>query len=176
MRVQYLKHPDTPHWVHDPMVILGEDEWGLWLGATPDTWFTKGTEGDPHTDPPTHFSARRPTVQLIAPRSWWTLIRNDGGRYPWYIDIIVPPAIDNETVTMVDLDLDVIRDVEGRVFVDDEDEFDLHRRVLDYPERWVDQARVAAARLVLALEAGQEPFGAVADTWLERLASSHGWA
>ena len=45
-----------------------------------------------------------------------------------------------------DLDLDVIRTGDGTVFVDDEDEFAEHRVSLAYPERWVDQARVTAAR------------------------------
>ena len=45
--------------------------------------------GDPDADPPTSFGARRPTIQLLVPNAWWTLIRNDGGRYPWYIDVIV---------------------------------------------------------------------------------------
>ncbi len=169
MRIQYLKHPDTPHWSHDPMIVLGEDEWGLWLGATPDTWFHKGLDGDPGADPPTSFGARRPTLQLLVPNAWWTLVRNDGGRYPWYVDVVVPPAIDGDVATMVDLDLDVIRTADGTVFVDDEDEFDHHRDLLGYPERWVDQARVTAARLVLDLERLAEPFDRVADAWLETL-------
>lgn len=158
VRVQYLKHPDTLHWTHDPMVVLGEDAWGLWLAATPDTWFRN------HVDK--EFAARGPAVQLIVPNAWWTLIRNDGGTYPWYVDIVVPAVVEDGVVTMVDLDLDVVEGADGLAFVDDKDEFEEHRVTLDYPDRWVDQARVTAARILLDLEARRGPFGAVADGWL----------
>lgn len=173
MRIQYLKHPDTPHWRHEPMVVLGEDQWGTWLGATPATWFEKGTDGDPDADPPTSFVARRATVQLINPTNWWTLIRNDGGRAPWYVDIVTPPSIEDDVVTMVDLDLDVIRRVDGETLIDDEDEFDIHRLSLGYSDRWVDMARATAAQVFLAVEQLDEPFGSTADDWLDQLREEH---
>ncbi len=158
MRVQYLKHPDTPHWSHDPMVRLGEDDWGIWLGATPETWY--------RNDPDKAFAAPRPMVQLIVPGAWWTYLHNDRGTHPWYVDIVTPPTIEDTTITMVDLDLDVIRNADGTVYVDDEDEFAEHRVTLGYPERWIDQARVTAARIALRLEGPGEPFGSVTEHWL----------
>jgi uncharacterized protein len=158
------------------MVVLGEDEWGLWLGATPATWFTKPDHDHPGGVPSHHFAADRPTVQLITRSAWWTLVHNERSRFPWYVDIVTPAEVDGDVVQMVDLDLDVLRDAEGRVALDDEDEFELHRRTLGYPERWIDQARATAARIHLAMEAHQEPFGRVADTWLATLAAREEWS
>jgi protein associated with RNAse G/E len=43
------------------------------------------------------------------------------------------PIFGTETITAVDLDLDVIRRHDGTVFVDDEDEFTEHRELYGYP-------------------------------------------
>lgn len=174
MRIEYRKHPDTPHWSHDPMVVLGEDTWGVWLGTTPETRFTKP---DPGRDVPLRqFHATHPTVQLVSPTAWWTLIRNDGARNPWYVDIITPPAFDSGIISMIDLDLDVLRDTDGVVTIDDEDEFEHHRISLQYPVRWVDMARTTAARIATMMDAHEEPFGTVADGWLRHLGESPHWA
>ena len=67
---------------------------------------------------------------------------------------------------MVDIDLDVVRWSDGRVEVLDEDEFEEHRQLFEYPPRLVATARATTARLALALEAGHEPFGDVACGWM----------
>ena len=76
-------------------------------------------------------------------------------------------------MTMVDLDLDVIRRESGETLIDDEDEFEVNRLSLGYSERWVDLARTTAARVLLAVDRLDEPFGRTADEWLEQLRSEH---
>lgn len=158
--VRYRKYPDRAHWRHD-LHFLGEDAFGEWLGGPVGTVVQRGDE-----DP---IALRHPMVQLIPAGSWWSLIVNDGGRYPIYVDVTTPArwSDDRSVVEMIDLDLDVVRTRDGTVALLDEDEFLEHRRTLDYPEAMVARARTTAAELVLALEAATEPFGTAAEPWLD---------
>ncbi len=170
MRIQYLKHPGTPHWRHDPMLPLGEDEHGLWLGANEKTWLKKGEVPIPVTLHERGFFCTAPFVQLIVPGGWWSLIFNGDDRdLTHYIDVVTPAVITEGVVTMVDLDLDVIRNQDGEVLLDDEDEFLLHKDRLDYPPLWVDKARATAAELAVALERLDEPFATVCRAWRDLL-------
>src|SRR5699024_1558182 len=70
----------------------------------------------------------------------------------------------------IDLDLDVIRRLDGEVLVDDEDEFEAHRRSYKYPAKVVLAAEESCTAVLAALRAGREPFGAVGEAWLRRAA------
>jgi protein associated with RNAse G/E len=71
---------------------------------------------------------------------------------------------------MIDLDLDVVRlRRDGRVFVDDEDEFAEHQVRYGYPPEVVNKAEQAAASLLAAVSAGLEPFGTAAERWLDKV-------
>jgi protein associated with RNAse G/E len=69
---------------------------------------------------------------------------------------------------MVDLDLDVVKRRDGRVHIDDEDEFAEHQVAMGYPPHVAATARADCARVFLAMEAGDEPFGSVGQMWLQR--------
>ena len=91
-----------------------------------------------------------------------------------YIDIAAPPVWSGRTVKVVDLDLDVIVWNDGReVELVDEDEFELHRVQLGYPDDVVVGARASAERVLREATAGEPPFDAdTAGRWfraLERL-------
>ena len=57
-----------------------------------------------------------------------------------------------------DLDLDVIRGVGGRVWVDDEDEFAAHRRDWGYPEEMSSSALESCQWVLGMVEGGAVPF------------------
>lgn len=160
--VQYFKYPDHLHWRHD-VHYLGEDEYGIWLGAPAGSIVQRGTE--PAQAWPTAF------VQLIPHRGWFTLIGNPAeARYAIYVDVVTQPQwVGGDRVEMVDLDLDVVRDRAGTVSLLDEDEFLAHQKTLAYPDWIVQQARVTAAELVLAAETMTEPFGEIPQRWLDEL-------
>ena len=67
---------------------------------------------------------------------------------------------------MVDLDLDVVLLVNGKLLIDDEDEFEEHRQSLGYPPEIVTLAQSTTAAVFDAVAAGDEPFGSVGHTWL----------
>jgi uncharacterized protein len=108
----------------------------------------------------------------VPPRRWWTALFNEpGGRdVDVYVDVTtVARWPSGDCVEMIDLDLDVVRRADGTVYVDDEDEFEEHRRSLGYPPRLVDGARAAAARLVLEVEDRRPPFDDAALPWLAQV-------
>jgi hypothetical protein len=161
IKVEFRKHPDTLHWNYEAE-MLGEDEFGTWVGVPAGTVLRKGTD--------VTKAMEGSFVQSIAPGRWWTMVRNVGHRASHYVDIITPAVWERpDFVTMVDLDLDVVRFNDGTVIVEDEDEFLEHQVTLGYEDYWIDKARATAAKVHLAVEAGEEPFGRVADEWLELL-------
>ncbi len=76
-----------------------------------------------------------PAVQLVPAGQWWTAVFNDPpASAEIYCDIATPPQWTHPgEVTMVDLDLDVIRRRDGQVLLDDEDEFAEHQVRYGYP-------------------------------------------
>ena len=140
---------DLPHWQF-PTRYIGSDEHGTWLGVRAGDSARKGDE------PPVTF--RSDSVFLVPDDSWWTSIWNSAGDVAGYVDITMPAVWAAGAVTMVDLDLDVAMWRDGRVEVLDEDEFEEHRSLLGYPPHVAAGARAATAEVVLAIEAGREPF------------------
>ena len=57
--VQFFKYPDRLHWRHETH-RLGEDEHGVWLGASTGAIVQRGAEAP--------MGLNGPTVQLIPPR------------------------------------------------------------------------------------------------------------
>jgi len=160
--VQYYKYWGQAHWRHQ-MVMLGEDQHGVWLGAPVGALIQKGNEPA--------VAWERPFVQLIPTDEWWSLLYNaDGGRMRVYVDIITPALWSApDRVEMTDLDLDVVRFVDGTVEVLDQDEFAMHQTEFAYPKKLIDGALATSAEVRNALEARTEPFGDVGAVWLERL-------
>jgi len=160
VHIRFTKWDGTAHWAFD-MEHVGDDEYGTWLAASPGTELRRG-EGR-------RIITGGGFVKLITPGGWWTAIWNEPGHrsIDVYVDIITPAVRDGDTVRMVDLDLDVIRHRDGTVTVADEDEFDEHRILFGYPEHVVAKARAVTARVAIAVERRDEPFGAVGERWLE---------
>ena len=159
VRIDFRKWDGSRHWQF-AMNRLGEDEHGLWL------WSPAGSDMQ-RGDEPIRKSGSV-NLKLIPDGKWWTAIWSWQGKVDLYVDIITPPSWNGETVTMVDIDLDVVRWPNGRVELVDEDEFEQHRTKFDYPPRLVDTARSTAAKMAIALEMRHEPFGAVSAKWMEQ--------
>ena len=87
------------------------------------------------------------------------------------MDVTTRPVLDGDTVTAVDLDLDVVRWADGRVEVLDEDEFAEHQVQLAYPAELISQARATCDWLVEAVSSRAEPFGQAGTAWLARAGS-----
>ena len=111
VRVVARKWPDRAHWEHDAL-RLGEDDHGVWLGAPPGTYLSR---------PGAAFHSDQAHVTLV-PRDGAFVAtfygRGGSAHCDVYVDITTVPVWDGDTVTAVDLDLDVVRGWTGRVWVD----------------------------------------------------------
>ncbi|QAY72292.1 DUF402 domain-containing protein [Agromyces protaetiae] len=153
VRVRYRKWDGTRHWHYDG-VRLGRDEHGEWVG------FPAGTHYD---RPGWQFDSEWETVSLF-PDAGWTPAFNLG--HPRgtrvYVDLTTTPEwtadATGTTVSMIDLDLDVIERGDGSVYLDDEDEFAEHRAKFGYPDVVVERTEAHAAALLRAVERREPPF------------------
>jgi uncharacterized protein len=162
VRVVYRKYDGSLHW-HQTMQWLGEDEHGIWTGAVPPVVARRGYEEPVVTD--------YPQVMLFPRGTWWTASFNAApARTQVYCDISTPPQwLDRREVTMIDLDLDVIRRRDGDVAIVDEDEFAEHQVKYGYPADVIAESQRAAAWLHGALSDNAEPFATVYQSYLALL-------
>ena len=169
VRVRMTKWGDRPHWEFDA-VHLGEDEHGTWLGFPRGTYMTR--PGADYTSPTDQLGLVPPVSAPDSERGWLATFHGPGGPLSVYVDVVAPPTWSGATVTACDLDLDVVRELDGRVWVDDEDEFAEHQAIYGYPPEVVTGARASADRLVTLLDAGHPPYDdATKLPWLELLAA-----
>jgi len=171
MIVQWRKWDGSPHWRHE-CVYLGADDWGDWVGQ-PQGWLA--------SRPAASFRAAGPNVLLIPPAE----PGSDGALYApsvnrdhpvrVYIDLgwDISWSEDPLLVTGIDMDLDVVRAVDGRgTWVDDRDEWEDHRVQYGYPPEVVAQLEALALDLESRVLDQLPPFDdAVPDQWLDRLAA-----
>lgn len=144
--------------------LLGEDSFGTWI-ATP--------AGSRVTF---HYGGKRPrltradAVRLLPVGGWWmALFLAEPDDRDLYCDIATPARWTGPgEITVVDLDIDLVRYRDGRVAVEDEDEFARHRVTFGYPGDVVAAALAATDALRTALTANTEPFAGHYRTWLNR--------
>lgn len=160
VRIVYRKYDGSLHW-HMDGFRLGEDEHGVWVGCP------AGTVGRRGLEPPITWD----TAYVVCfPRaSWWTALFNaPPRRTELYCDISSVPEWHDHEVTMIDLDLDVLRRRDGSVEVVDEDEFAEHQVRYGYSRSVIEQARLSCDRLAEAAGDGTEPFASAFRPWLAR--------
>jgi hypothetical protein len=168
VRVVMSKWGDRPHWEF-AAVYLGRDAHGDWCGVPAGTVFTR-----PGVEWPAPVDQVMCLPTTDTPERWWmATFHADGGPVAVYVDMTTPPAWEGSTLRAVDLDLDVVRGVTGRVWVDDEDEFAEHRVAFGYPDDVVAQAVASSDRVRSAVAARTAPFdGPTHHAWLDRFAAS----
>jgi len=166
VRVVFTKWAGRRHWEFDA-IRLGEDEHGVWLGVPVGCVFSS---------PMGEFACDRANAMLIPAGRPWTAqfwsrsLPENPAEIVVYVDITTPPSWEGGEVTMIDLDLDVVRRADGTVFVDDEDEFADNAKRFAYPAATVALAEGACADALTAVRSGVEPFGEVGIAWLARAA------
>ncbi len=161
VRIIYRKYGGSLHWHHHARV-LGEDEHGVWVGCPSGMIAQRGHE------PPTVFEFA--SVILFPRDAWWTAAFNaPPHKAEIYCDITTVPVRGDDRITMVDLDLDVLRMRDGRLILDDEDEFAEHQVRYAYPGEIIRQAERSAAWLMEAVGSRTGPFGGAHDRWLSQV-------
>ena len=140
VQVNYRKYDGTLHW-NLRMRRLGDDEHGTWLGLPADSVMRKGHDREVPL-PEAHV--------ILFPRGrWWTAVFNAAPRKTEiYCDITTPPEWPSDAeVTMVDLDLDVLRKRGATLpILVDEDEFAEHQVHYGYPDEVIRSLRSPTER------------------------------
>ncbi|HJU52286.1 MAG TPA: DUF402 domain-containing protein [Acidimicrobiia bacterium] len=159
VQVDMRKWPDRKHWQFTGL-RLGEDAYGTWL-FTPE-----GSVAQRGSEPP--ISLATGFVGLVPPNAWWMAeFYWNHPSYEVYVNISTPVDRDGDRMTSIDLDLDIIRRLDGTVEILDEDEFLEHSIRYAYPPELIGSARRAAERAAEALFDGDEPYGWAMREWLE---------
>jgi protein associated with RNAse G/E len=146
---------------------LGTDEFGTWIG-TPRRTVVRYSYGWRRFE-----WTREDSVRLIPHDGWWmAMFLAEPSRKDVYCDITTPAEHTGSRITVVDLDIDLIRyRADRRVVIDDEDEFEEHRHRFGYPADVVAAATAAADVLHEALTMAREPFGTHHRAWMTRLSA-----
>jgi hypothetical protein len=153
------KWPDRKHWQFTGL-RLGGDACGTWL-VTP-----AGSVAQRGSEPPTSLGTG--FVGLVPPNAWWVAeFYWDHPSYEVYVNISTPVDWDGNRLTSIDLDLDVVRRLDGTVEILDDDEFLAHSIRYEYPPALIGSARRAAERAREALVRRHEPFGRAMTKWLD---------
>jgi uncharacterized protein len=153
------KWGERPHWAMDA-VHLGADEHGDWIG------FPRGTR---MARPGVELVTENHQVGLVPAAGWLATFHGPGGVVRTYVDMTTVPRWDGHVVRAVDLDLDVIEELDGTVFVDDEDEFEEHQRLYGYPDDVVALALATKDTVLAGVRARTAPFDGSAAPWLALL-------
>lgn len=147
IRILSTKYDGSPH--YDYWGRLIDQHEGVIRVVTDEGTHMRGYRGE--------GAFRTTMTQLFFTDRWYNVFHNyqPVGRLGmhWYANIGTPARIEGDTLRWVDLDLDLM-DTEVRgLFVDDEDEFALHRERMGYPPDIVESAEAALEEL-LALSRG----------------------
>lgn len=162
VQFRWRKWDGSPHWVND-CVYLGSDRWGDWLGQ-PAGWA--------NVRPGLSFPADVANVTLLPPSGDHAVtVHALPHRVRVYIDIAWDIRWEAGAPTGIDMDLDVVKALDGRgLYIDDRDEWDEHRVRYGYPLDIVDKLEALAVDLERRVGAGDPPYDdATADKWLARL-------
>ncbi len=161
IRVELTKWVDGPHWEFDGL-FLGSDQHGDWIGFPAGTLMARpGME----VRPPNHQVGLVPSG-ADPDRAWLATFHGPGGNVRTYVDMTSVPRWDGSVVRAVDLDLDVIEELDGTVFVDDEDEFAEHQVLFGYPPEVIALAEATRDAVLAAVTAREAPFDGSATPWL----------
>lgn len=162
VRIEMQKWGGRAHWSFEA-VWLGTDRHGTWLGVP---------QGTPMERPGMAVTARAAQALLVPDgQGWLATFHAPGGQVQVYVDMATPAIWHGSVVRAVDLDLDVIRQLDDSVFIDDEDEFAEHRVSLGYPPEIVSLAEAACADVAGMMRTWEPPFDKESSaTWLAALA------
>ncbi len=146
------------------MVYLGSDEYGRWL-AIP-TGIDARLPGSPSVNRAAH-------VMLVPDdRCFLAHFNAAPSQNAIYADVTTAPEFGHDgngwVVAAADMDLDVVRRRDGRIWIEDEDEFAEHTVSYGYPADVVATTRATADALLTAVREECEPFGTTWRRWIDR--------
>lgn len=159
--IERHKWPDVPHYEYDA-THLGDDEHGSWYFAPPGNEIRRAGQ--------VLFLSEHLSLYLVPEDRPWMVWYGDNPAFDFdvYVDVGTVPVRLPGRITMVDLDLVVVRRSSGAVDVLDEDELVSNAAKYGYPPELSLHAEGVAADVVSLIEAGVEPFATASEAWRRR--------
>jgi protein associated with RNAse G/E len=153
--VRATNYDGSDHWVH-PATLLHADN-SLLITQTHAGLDIRRERGS--------FTSPYNTRAHYWPDHWFNVIRLElpgQGLWGYYCNIATPLQFDGQTVSYIDLQLDVLARVdeagELSFWVADEDEFQAARKLYAYPDDLVERCYRAVDEVIAMIEARQFPF------------------
>ncbi len=159
---QWRKYDDSPHWVHQTF-FLGTDEFGYWFGQRSKSYsFRPGLSYTTETDTVMMVSLDGDHVAKFFPDG-----RDD--KLLVYVDLAhdVKWNPESNTVTGIDMDLDVIKTSDRGVWVEDIDEFHDHKVFYNYAEDVIKHVWAKSVTIESELNSQVKAFDGRANNWLK---------
>ena len=158
--IRKVKRPEGM--IRWPAYVAGNDDHGLWL-YSPKGTICRGQSGSGTAEVEVGQGNREagvPVMHLMPVSGWWTACWRRVPDSRISVDVCTPPQLIDGEWTYIDLELDPWA-YDGRVEIDDEDEFDdACEAGLISPDEAL-EARAAATEVVRAMRGHFEPFGSL---------------
>lgn len=161
VRLAMTKWSDRPHWTMSGR-YLGTDAAGDWVAFPAGTAMSR--PGRAITSPNDQVALVPSAGHALGP-AWLATFHAPGGEVWTYVDMTSIPLWDGTTIRAIDLDLDVVEALDHTVYVDDEDEFAVHRQKYAYPAETVALAQTTRDAVHEALRRRRPPFDGSAAPW-----------
>src|ERR1043165_1335968 len=101
------------------------------------------------------------TVEYYWLYRWYNVfcfLKDDGSTRLWYCNINTPPRFEHDTLSYIDLDIDVLVQPDFSFQVLDEHEFETNAEMYGYSDKEKTQAHSAVRELAVMIEERQFPF------------------
>ena len=101
------------------------------------------------------------TVEYYWLDRWYCIFRfltDDGRTRLWYCNINTPPELDGETLSYIDLDIDILVQPDFSFQVLDEDEFETNAKLFGYSDHERSRAQQAVEELIAMIDGRHFPF------------------
>ena len=150
-------------WPHRPTSVafasrLGEDQFGQWLGiAKGSAWWA--------ADRSYSGVFLHSFVKLVPSNTFWSVCFHPID-HAVDVDIILPVHWIGDILEEVDLELDILRSPDGKVWVRDQDKFEHVRTQWNMPNEIVVKVEETCNQVRSSVEQASEPFGSVGLSWL----------
>lgn len=119
----------------------------------------------------THHTKRKafkmpyPSIEIFFFNEWYTcaITFQTAERLMYYCNIAMPVELKDDTLSFLDLDLDVLKEPDEDWKVVDRDEFIAHQKELNYPADLIARAELALEQLQQQIAMDQFPFNGEID-------------
>lgn len=159
------KYPDRPHYEWTGNMLIKTDDYVLVQGQA-------GRRLVHHTRGQTFTYATQSLEYYPLNAPFTVNIDFDAHGASYHCNVCLPPRLDGDILSFVDLDLDYVRNPVGTWQVVDRDEFLVNQRSFAYPARLIEQAEAALADLIKRVTEGRFPFDGFLARQVTRLSQS----